>query len=256
MTRSPVVGVVEPGSTSGCWISAARWGAGSEGSAPRFPHPRLLLEAARAPDGCPPKGPDAARAAEFARRFLAFHGLAGGARLVVHQRIPAHSGLGSGTQLGLAVARALAELYGLPPEPADAGPRGLPGPALGHRDLGVRARRVHRGRRPAPGRGRHRAADRPVRGAGAGGAVSWRSLRESPGLSGEAEAAAFERLPPPAEAEVERVSHLVLMQLLPALVESGPARASARRCRQSSGSPGAGSRRSRGECSLPARVRR
>ena len=42
----------------------------------------------------------------------------------------------------------------------------------------------------------------------------------SPGLSGEAEAAAFERLPPPPEREVERVAHLVLMQLLPALVEA------------------------------------
>ena len=41
----------------------------------------------------------------------------------------------------------------------------------------------------------------------------------APGLSGEAEAAAFERLAPPPEREVERVSHLVLMQLLPALVE-------------------------------------
>jgi beta-RFAP synthase len=41
----------------------------------------------------------------------------------------------------------------------------------------------------------------------------------APGLSGEAEAAAFERLPPPSEREVERVAHLVLMQLLPALVE-------------------------------------
>jgi beta-RFAP synthase len=38
-------------------------------------------------------------------------------------------------------------------------------------------------------------------------------------LSGDAEAAAFDRLPPPAEREVERVAHLVLMQLLPALVE-------------------------------------
>jgi beta-RFAP synthase len=42
----------------------------------------------------------------------------------------------------------------------------------------------------------------------------------APGLSGEAEAAAFDRLPPPAEREVERVAHLVLMQLLPALVEA------------------------------------
>ena len=41
-----------------------------------------------------------------------------------------------------------------------------------------------------------------------------------PGLSGEAESAAFERLPPPAAGEPERVAHLVLMQLLPALVEA------------------------------------
>jgi beta-RFAP synthase len=40
-----------------------------------------------------------------------------------------------------------------------------------------------------------------------------------PGLSGEAEASAFAQLPPPAEGEAERVSHLVLMQLLPALVQ-------------------------------------
>src|SRR5438552_1225456 len=35
----------------------------------------------------------------------------------------------------------------------------------------------------------------------------------------EAEAAAFEQLEPPPEGEIERVSHLVLMQLLPGLVE-------------------------------------
>jgi beta-RFAP synthase len=39
------------------------------------------------------------------------------------------------------------------------------------------------------------------------------------GLSGEAEARAFEQLPSPPDQEVERVAHLVLMQLLPALVE-------------------------------------
>jgi beta-RFAP synthase len=42
----------------------------------------------------------------------------------------------------------------------------------------------------------------------------------SPGLSGEAEAEAFRTLPPPPERDVERVAHLVLMQLLPALVEA------------------------------------
>ena len=53
-------------------------------------------------------GPDAERARGFAERFLAHHGLSAGARLTVHRAIPAHSGLGSGTQLGLAVGRALA----------------------------------------------------------------------------------------------------------------------------------------------------
>jgi beta-RFAP synthase len=41
-----------------------------------------------------------------------------------------------------------------------------------------------------------------------------------PGLSGETEAEAFTKLPPPSEREVERVAHLVLMELLPALAEA------------------------------------
>ena len=62
-----------------------------------------------------------------------FHGLDGGADLVVHRCIPAHSGLGSGTQLGLAVARALAEL------------------SRSRRPRPVLARAVERGRRSAIG---------------------------------------------------------------------------------------------------------
>src|SRR5512145_348915 len=97
-----------------------------------IPSPSLLLEATPAAE-VSASGPDAGRAAEFARRFLTYHRLAGGARLVVHRRIPAHSGLGSGTQLGLAVARVLAELYDRPTDPV-----GL-------------ARSVARGRRSAIG---------------------------------------------------------------------------------------------------------
>ena len=58
-------------------------------------------------------GEDADRAAAFARQFLAYHQLTGGARVRIHRALPVHSGLGSGTQLALAVARALAEMYGL-----------------------------------------------------------------------------------------------------------------------------------------------
>jgi beta-RFAP synthase len=183
-----------------------------------IPSPSLLLEAARVRDGVSAEGPDSARAAEFARRFLSVHGIGGGARLVVHQRIPAHSGLGSGTQLGLSVARALAELYGLPAEPAElarAVSRGQRS-AIGTWAFALGGFIVEGGRRPdeagiAPLIGRFEIPER------------WRCVVAvppgSPGLSGEAEAAAFEQLPPPPEGEVERVSHLVLMQLLPALVE-------------------------------------
>jgi beta-RFAP synthase len=183
-----------------------------------IPSPSLLVEVAPAGDDVRAAGPDAGRAAAFARRFLAHHGLSGGARIVVHRSIPAHSGLGSGTQLGLSVARGLAELHGLPAEPtalARAVSRGRRS-AIGTWAFALGGFIVEGGRRPgddgvAPLLGRYELPP------------AWRCVVAvppgSPGLSGEAEAAAFAQLPPPAEREVERVSHLVLMQLLPALVQ-------------------------------------
>ncbi len=138
---------------------------------------------------------------------------------MLHRRIPAHSGLGSGTQLGLSVARGLAEVYHLPAEPAGlarAVSRGQRS-AIGTWAFALGGFIVEGGRRPgddgiAPLIGRFPLPER------------WRYVVAvppgRPGLSGEAEAAAFEQLPPPAPGEVERVSHLVLMQLLPALVEA------------------------------------
>src|SRR5215210_713459 len=77
-----------------------------------IPSPSLLLEAVRA-DRITGEGPDAERAVSFANRWFAYQGRSGGAHLRIHRAIPSHSGLGSGTQLGLAVARALGELYGI-----------------------------------------------------------------------------------------------------------------------------------------------
>ncbi len=182
------------------------------------PAPSLLLEAAREP-GVSAEGPDAERVAAFATRFLEGKGLTGGARFTVHRTIPAHSGLGSGTQLGLAVGRALAELYALPVDPVDL------------------ARAVGRGRRSAIGTWTFALGGFIVEGGRRPGsdAISpllarfamperWRCVVAvpdgAPGLSGEAEAAAFERMPAPPEREVERVAHLVLMQLLPGLAEA------------------------------------
>ena len=83
------------------------------------PRPGLELEASLAP-GLTVDGPEPerTRAGEFAARFLAHEGIEVGARIALRRLIPAHAGLGSGTQLGLSVGRALAELHGLELAPA------------------------------------------------------------------------------------------------------------------------------------------
>ncbi len=183
-----------------------------------IPSPSLLLEAQPA-GRVSSEGPDAERAAEFAERFLRDRRLFGGVHLIVHRAIPSHSGLGSGTQLGLAVARALAELHGLSLDPVEL------------------ARSTGRGKRSAIGTwafsgggfivegGRHPGTERiapliarlPV-------PADWRYVVAVPsagrGLSGEDEARAFEQLPAPPEGDAERVAHLVLMQLLPSLIDA------------------------------------
>lgn len=196
---------------------SGRLGRSFGGLGAAIPCPSLLLEAS-ADSRVVARGPDAERAADFARRFLAFHQLASGAHLTVHRAIPSHTGLGSGTQLGLSVARALAELNGLPTdvvELARAVARGKRS-AIGTWTFAAGGFIVEGGRRPgseeiAPLLARFAIPD------------SWRCVVAIPhgsrGLSGEAEAKAFQQLPAPRDSEVERVSHLVLMQLLPALVE-------------------------------------
>ena len=101
--------------------------------------------------------------------------------------IPSHAGLGSGTQLGLAVARAIAELNGLPVDPLELARAVDPGEAVGHRNLDLCAWGIHR-RGGAQDRQREiapllaRFRSRPA------GAVSSRCRRDQRGLSGEAEA--------------------------------------------------------------------
>src|SRR6186713_3098394 len=70
-------------------------------------------------DSLDASGDDAGRAAEFARRFLAHYKLSRGATIVVERAIPPHSGLGSGTQLALSIALALADLYDVRATPPD-----------------------------------------------------------------------------------------------------------------------------------------
>jgi beta-RFAP synthase len=174
--------------------------------------PGLRLSAAPAKEWSA-EGPLASRAMAFARRF----GDGPPLRLVVEQAAPEHAGLGTGTQLGLAVSRLLAAAWGL--------------------DLSVAelARRVGRGVRSALG----------VYGFEQGGFLveagkrdddtlsplvarvafpeAWRVVlalpRQAPGLHGPDEQEAFRRLAESGAAPVptDVLCRLVLLGMLPAL---------------------------------------
>ena len=208
-------GVLDPCGVGGRWF-------GGLGAA--APAPTLLVSASPA-DALDVHGvrgvgaADVERSASFARAFLQHHHLDAGACVCVHRALPAHAGLGSGTQLGLAVARALAEVHGLA---ADA-------PSL--------ARAVGRGRRSAVGTwtfargGFVVEGGRRVEDAGSADVApllaglpfppAWRCVVAVPdaaaGVSGDIEAEALARLPPPAGPDVERVAALVMDALLPAI---------------------------------------
>lgn len=184
------------------------------------PAPTLLLSA-RAASTLDVQGEDAERATDYARRFLASQPArgAGGAQLRVHRALPAHAGLGSGTQLALAVARALAEISGTAtdaPRLARATGRAQRS-AIGTWTFAGGGLVLEGGRRPASDDVAPLLARLPF-------PPSWRCVvavpLAAPGLSGADEAAAFEALPLPAAADAERVAHLVLMALLPALAEA------------------------------------
>ncbi len=183
-------------------------------------HPGLRLSAHPA-ESWSAEGPLAERALAFARRFA--ESLPAGAippqRLVVEIAPPEHIGLGTGTQLAMAVARALAEAAGLD----------LPAAEL--------ARRVGRGARSGLG----------VHGFGQGGFLvdggkqgaddlaplvarlpfpdAWRVLVAVPpwgsGRHGAEESHAFRQLQaqPGDEAVTDRLCRLVLLGMLPALAE-------------------------------------
>jgi beta-RFAP synthase len=195
--------------------SLGRWFGGVGAAAPG---PTLCLSAspARTLDV---SGAGSERAADFAKKFLDHYGLTTGVRLHVERALPEHAGLGSGTQLALAVARALAEVHGVEASASEL------------------ACLMGRGRRSAIGtwtfaggglvvEGGHRPEARGVAPllARVPFPPSWHCVVAVPtparGMSGDDEAAAFAALPPPAERDVERVSHLVLMGMLPALADA------------------------------------
>ena len=191
-----------------------RWFGGIGASAP---DPTLIVSVSPSAT-LAAEGDDAERALGYARRFQEHFKSKRGALVQVHRSLPAHVGLGSGTQLALAVGRGLAELHGV----------SIDAPTL--------ARAVGRARRSAIGTwtfahgglvvegGRHRDGDAcgPLL-ARLAFPSSWRCVLAVPdapsGISGTTEEDAFAALPPAPQRDVEHVAHLVLMALLPSIAE-------------------------------------
>jgi beta-ribofuranosylaminobenzene 5'-phosphate synthase len=170
---------------------------------------------AKSSDGVLASGAQADRAAAFASRARSRFGLSGGIAVDVREAIPPHSGLGSGTKLGLAIARGLAELAAAP-----AGPEAL-------------ARACGRGARSSVGCWTFAAPGLVVEGGVREGEClspllarypmpdRWRCVLALPlgveGLSGDAEERFFGGLRQPAGVEAE-VARLLVTALLPGLL--------------------------------------
>lgn len=163
------------------------------------------------------RGEESGRAEHYLHSLAKAHGLSGAYALDIEEAVPPHAGLGSGTQLALAVGLALAALEGLPI------------------DLKDIAARLGRGRRSGLGIGTFESGGVVVDGGPGPDALppilcrlpfpaEWRVLLifdpGAAGIHGADEVAAFASLP---EFPIEKTAELcrrVLLGALPALAES------------------------------------
>lgn len=163
------------------------------------------------------QGPSSGRASVYAGKILEYLGEKQGVKMVIKQAIPEHAGLGSGTQLSLAVGTAIANIYDKP--------------------LGIRkiAEIMDRGARSGIGVGAFSMGGFLVDGGRGSNTLvppiishvyfpeSWRILlifdHSETGVHGRLEKLAFQQLPTMDQRVTEYLCRLTLMQVLPALVE-------------------------------------
>jgi beta-RFAP synthase len=163
-------------------------------------------------------GPEAERAARYVERLQEYLGLDAAHHVHIDEAIPSHAGLGSGTQLALAIAAGIRRLHNLP------------------LDIRGDAFRLGRGRRSGVGIGLFDTGGVVVDG-GRGEAMApapiisripfpdaWRIVLvldpARTGVHGDDETLAFARLPTFRSADAAHICRLVLMQALPSLVEA------------------------------------
>ncbi|MDQ0509786.1 beta-ribofuranosylaminobenzene 5'-phosphate synthase family protein [Ancylobacter amanitiformis] len=180
--------------------------------------PSTIVRMQRAPS-LSATGPDAGRALAAAVKAAERFGIDKAVEITVETALPPHSGLGSGTQLGLAVATGLCLLNGL---------------ALSPREVGAA---LGRGARSAIGIGAFTEGGVILDGGKKRGSdapppilsrlpfpENWRLLlvydNSHQGLSGSEETAAMEGLPPFADTLAGHMARLAVMVALPALAEA------------------------------------
>lgn len=164
-------------------------------------------------------GPERARALAAAHRFAGLYAPGRAFAIDVAHAIPAHAGLGSGTQLALAVGAAILALSGRSVSPAMLGEvveRGARS-AIGITAFGEGGFVVDGGR--APG-----SSHPPPAIVRLAFPAAWRAILvldpQEAGVHGEKETTAFQALPDFPEALAGHLCRLTVMQLLPAIVEA------------------------------------
>lgn len=163
-------------------------------------------------------GPESERALKHVQRFSEALGLEGGFRVDVARAIPAHAGLGSGTQLAVAIGSALVRIAG------------------GGQTVQELGELVERGARSAIGIAAFEKGGFVIDG-GKGDAdrappviahvdfpEAWRALLildpGAKGVHGDRETRAFAALPPMPEERAAHLCRLALMRLLPGILEA------------------------------------
>ncbi len=183
--------------------------------------PRTRLVAARA-RGLSAEGPDAARVEAYLAATVHHFGLGdaldGGCHIRVEEAIPAHSGLGSGTQLALATGAAACALAGV-----EAAPRVLAQALDRGRRSGVGIGAFERGGVLLDG-GKGRDSRPPPVICRMAFPADWRIIllldSGHHGLHGADELAAFAALPPFPDEQAAQLCRVVLLGALPALAEA------------------------------------
>lgn len=163
------------------------------------------------------QGPSSQRALAYIEKIIAHFNIQSGVAITIHEAIPEHAGLGSGTQLSLAVATAITKLFGIETsvrEIAVVLERGArSGIGVGTFSMG--------GFLVDGGRGKN--TDVPPIISHIPFPPEWRIVlifdEQMQGVNGLAERQAFKQLPEMDEQVSASICRIVLMQTLPALIE-------------------------------------